>query len=141
MIDTSYSIYLLLIANAFLVAAGAIAVLRFQRMLRKSAAFWESPTGAAMRTETASQTDHGKLLVHEVAVLQKTVAKLCDRERAIAEAPIVNRLPIEHAVRMVKHGASIKDLTDSCGLNIGEAQLMRRLHGRRADSCTTSAAA
>lgn len=136
MIDTSFSIYLLLIANALLVAAAAVAILRFQRALRESADFWASPTGSAMRNETPSQIDHGKMLVHEVAVLQKTVAKLCNRERSIAESPVVNRLPIEHAVRMVKHGASIEDLTQSCGLSIGEAQLMRRLHGRRAESNT-----
>jgi len=41
-----------------------------------------------------------------------------------------SRLPIENAVRMAKHGASIEDLMRSCGLNIGEAQLMRKLHGQ-----------
>ena len=41
-----------------------------------------------------------------------------------------SRLPIENAVRMAKHGASIEELVRGCGLNIGEAQLMRKLHGQ-----------
>jgi hypothetical protein len=34
---------------------------------------------------------------------------------------------------MARHGASIDDLIRSCGLNIGEAQLMRKLHGKIRD--------
>jgi hypothetical protein len=33
-------------------------------------------------------------------------------------------------MRMAKLGASIDDLTRNCGLNIGEAQLMQKLHGK-----------
>lgn len=136
MVDTTYSLYALLFANAALVAAAALAILRFQRMLRESRAFWESPTGAALRTQNPVQIDHGKLLAHEIAVLQKTVAKLCHREQRQAEAP--PSLPLEHAVRMAKRGASVEDLTRSCGLNIGEARLMRKLHGQRPISIVSS---
>ena len=138
MIDTTNSLYALLIANAALVAAAALAVLRFQRMVRETRAFWKSPTGAAIHTENSPQIEQGKLLAHEIAVLQKTVAKLCQREKPRIEAP-PRQLPIEHAVRMARHGASVEDLTRSCGLNIGEARLMRKLHGRRPLSIAGSA--
>ena len=131
MIDTTYSLYALIIANASLVAAAALAVLRFQRVLRESAAFWESPTGAAIQTDTREQTDYGKLLLQEIAVLQKTVAKLRIRQQPRDE-PAPSHVPIEHALRMAKRGASIEDLRKSCGLNIGEAKLMHRLHGKQA---------
>jgi len=137
MIDTSYSLYALLFANAALLAAAALAVLRFQRMLRESRAFWESPTGAAIQTENPAQIDQGKLLAHEISVLQKTVAKLCQRQQARVDAP-AGQVPLEHAVRMARRGASVEDLTRSCGLNIGEARLMHTLHGRRKLSIAAS---
>jgi len=137
MIDTSYSLYALLFANSTLLAAAALAVLRFQRMSRESRAFWESPTGAAIQTENPPQTDQGKLLAHEIAVLQKTVAKLCQRQQPYVETP-PSQVPLEHAVRMARHGASVEDLTRSCGLNIGEARLMQTLHGRRRVSIAAS---
>jgi len=140
MIDTTYSLYALLIANACLVAAAALAVLRFQRMMRESRSFWESPTGAAMQTAAPAPIKQDRLLAHEIAMLQKTVASLCNKERPRQEVS-AERLPLEHAVRMARHGASIDDLTKKCGLNIGEARLMQRLHGRRADAATVAAVA
>jgi len=140
MIDSTFSLYALLIANACLVAAAALAILRFQRMMRKSRSFWESPTGAAMQRPVPVPGEQDRLLAHEIAVLQKTVASLCNKERPTQEVS-VERLPLEHAVRMARHGASVDDLTKKCGLNIGEARLMRRLHGRRADASTVAAVA
>lgn len=138
MIDTTYSLYALLIANACLVAAAALAVLRFQRMMRECKSFWESPTGAALQTAApapapARSATQDKMLAREIAVLQKTVASLCKQERSQLEST-PDKMPLEHAVRMAKHGASIDDLTKKCGLNIGEARLMHRLHGRHSIS-------
>lgn len=129
MIENSYSLYALLFANAALLAAAALAVLRFQRIVRESRTFWESPTGAAIQTEDPARVDQGKLLAHEISVLRKTVAKLCQRQQSIAAEP-PSQMPLEHAIRMARHGASVEDLTKSCGLNIGEARLMHALHGR-----------
>lgn len=42
--------------------------------------------------------------------------------------PLKNELPVEYAVRMARSGASVDDLVRGCGLNIGEAQLLLRLH-------------
>lgn len=128
MIDTNFPLYALLIANSMLLAAAVFAILRFQRLFRNSAQFWSSPNGAAIQMRCPSQQEQSKLVIHEIAVLQRTVAKLCERERPHVQ-PLPNKLPIRHAVRMAKHGASIEDLTKGCGLNAGEAQLMRKLHG------------
>jgi hypothetical protein len=45
-------------------------------------------------------------------------------------APVTKVVPLENALRMAKNGASIEDLTRNCGLNIGEARLMQKLHGK-----------
>lgn len=42
--------------------------------------------------------------------------------------PLKNELPVEYAVRMARSGAGVDDLVQGCGLNIGEAQLLLRLH-------------
>jgi hypothetical protein len=42
--------------------------------------------------------------------------------------PLKNELPVEYAVRMARSGAGVNDLVQGCGLNIGEAQLLLRLH-------------
>ena len=61
--------------------------------------------------------------------LQSVVRTLAKRKQPQAQ-PLDTNLPIENAVRMARHGASIDDLVRSCGLNIGEAQLMQKLHGK-----------
>jgi hypothetical protein len=118
---------LLLIANASLVAAGSIAIMRFCRQARRFEKFWESPTGLSLAD---TQT------VHSDPLLEKRVAELQSVVRTLAQKPKAGRdtfeasLPIENAVRMARSGASIDELIRSCGLNIGEAQLMRKLHGK-----------
>jgi hypothetical protein len=118
---------LLLIANASLVAAGSIAIMRFCRQARRFEKFWESPTGLSLAD---TQT------VHSDARLEKRVSELQSVVRTLAQKPKTGRdtfeasLPIENAVRMARSGASIDELIRSCGLNIGEAQLMRKLHGK-----------
>lgn len=130
MIDTTFSLYALLVANALMLAAAVLAILRFQRMFRDSADFWDSPTGAAVQMRCPGQQEHSNLVAHEIAVLQRSVAKLCERERPQVQS-LPNKLPLRHAVRMAKHGASVEDLTRGCGLNVGEARLMKKIHGGR----------
>ncbi|NOX67771.1 MAG: DUF2802 domain-containing protein [Gammaproteobacteria bacterium] len=137
MIETSYSLYGLLFANAALLAAAALAVLRFQRIVRESRTFWESPTGAAMKTEEPARIDQSKLLAHQISVLQETVSKLCQWQQSSAAVP-PSQMPLEHAARMARRGASVEDLTQNCGLNIGEARLMHTLHGQRPLSIAAS---
>ena len=128
-IANSTTLSLLLIANASLVAACSIALVRFCRQARRSEKFWDSPTGLAIAETQSMQATTDPRLEKRVGELQavvKTLAKKSQPGRDTFEAS----LPIENAVRMARSGASIDDLIRSCGLNIGEAQLMRKLHGR-----------
>lgn len=124
---------LLLIANAVLLAAATIAIVRFRHQAHRFERFWDSPTGVSMAdtqslsAAPAPATDPE--LEKRVAELQSVVKTLANKEQAIHEPADAN-VPIENAVRMAKHGASIDELIRGCGLNIGEAQLMRKLHGK-----------
>ena len=80
-------------------------------------------------------------LEQRVGELQRTV-KIMEMNRGEEPTPVsqpttVERsLPIENAQRMARMGASIEDLTRSCGLNIGEARLMKKLHGKASQAAT-----
>lgn len=74
-----------------------------------------------------------------LAVLKKLEQRFASVQQSVESASagaaaesrqVTPNLPIENAVRMAKQGASIDDLTRNCGLNIGEARLMQKLHGR-----------
>jgi hypothetical protein len=74
-----------------------------------------------------------------LAVLRKLEQRFASVQQSVESASagaaaesrqVTPNLPIENAVRMAKQGASIDDLTRNCGLNIGEARLMQKLHGR-----------
>lgn len=131
-ISETTTLYLLLLANAFLVGAASIAVLRFQRQCQRLERFWNSPTGAALAASKPAdeqpRPQANRHLERRVTELQSVVRTLAKRNQAHPE-PAESSLPIENAVRMARHGATIDDLVRSCGLNIGEAQLMKKLHG------------
>ena len=121
---------LLLLANAILLTVASIAVgrfcLRFERMTR----FWHSPTGAAI-ADKAAQHERQHILVNlrlenQLSGLQEKIDALADVKPGVNSAP--HQLPIDNAIRMAKNGASIEELTRTCGLNIGEARLMQKLH-------------
>ena len=125
------TLHLLIIANAALLAATGIAVVRFQNRFRRFEEFWNSPTGAALANSSPDDNQPRPAadprLERRVAKLQSVVTTLAKKERRVPAAVDCN-LPIENAVRMARHGASIDELVRSCGLNIGEAQLLRKLH-------------
>jgi hypothetical protein len=130
-------VYLLLLANLLLVCAVGLALVRFLRRCDELERFWESPTGMALTDdkEGDEQLRISQRLEQRVGELQRVVKILAVRDSEPAE-PFVKPsengrvLPIENALRMTRKGASIEDLTRSCGLNIGEAKLMRKLHGK-----------
>lgn len=132
-ISTELTTNLLLFANAALLAGAAIALVRFRKQARRFEMFWDSPTGVSLadtqsiNAQTAPAAN--PRLERRVTELQSVVRTLARKEQVDREVPETN-LPIENAVRMAKHGASIDDLIRTCGLNIGEAQLMRKLHGK-----------
>ena len=128
---------LLLLSNAALLAAAVIAIVRFRNQARRFERFWDSPTGVSIadtqslnaQTVSPATPARDEELERRVAELQSVVRTLATKEQVVHE-PVDKNLPIENAVRMARHGASIDELIRNCGLNIGEAQLMRKLHGR-----------
>lgn len=128
-----FFLYILLASNATLLAIAAVAVIRFERRWQRLESFWDSPTGSAL--DDASEDElHEQLMAttrleQRLGELQRTV-KLLDMKAPEERAPVERSMPIENAVRMARLGASVEDLTRNCGLNVGEAQLMKKLHGK-----------
>ena len=138
-ITASLGFYLLLVANAVLLAAACITITRFRSECQRLERFWNSPTGAAVADDGDTAKDEYKRqqvlvtmrLDKRLAELQEQINALASRPRSVpAPAPAEAPVPLENAVRMARHGASVDDLTRSCGLNIAEARLMQRLHGQ-----------
>ena len=139
MSDSYFFVYLMLACNVVLLAISAVAVIRFERRWQRLEGFWDSPTGAALNDagedDIRRQLQATRRLEQRLGELQRTVTRLDTKPPG--EPPTAGRLlPIENAVRMAKLGASEEDLTRNCGLNVGEARLMRRLHGRHAAAAT-----
>jgi len=124
---------LLLFANATMLAAATIAIVRFRQQARRFEKFWDSPTGVSIADTQSLQVQSAPAsnpkLEKRVAELQSVVRTLAKSAQSRGE-PDNNAMPIENAVRMARHGASIDELIRNCGLSIGEAQLMRKLHGK-----------
>lgn len=133
MMIESYFLVLLLIANALLLAVATVVLSRFDRRVKRIEEFWDSPTGAALADdsdeEVRAQMQATQRLERRVGELQRVV-KLMDIKAPAPQAPVEMNIPLENAVRMARHGASVEDLTRNCGLNIGEARLMQKLHGK-----------
>lgn len=131
------SFFLLVVSNALLLAAASLAVLRFEHMVRTSQQFWSSPTGSSLHEQQSateaspgqSNVEINRDLEQRVASLQLLVEQLAEKDR-VHRVPVTSNLPIENAARMARHGASVAEITKSCGLNIGEAQLMKKMHGQ-----------
>ena len=132
-ISATTALYLLLVANAILLTAAALTVMKMQRHMRRIERLWSNPTGTSIanRKPIAAQPrpQANRHLERRVAELQSVVRTLAKREQLPAQ-PLDTSLPIVNAVRMARHGASIDDLVRNCGLNIGEARLMQKLHGK-----------
>lgn len=130
-ISESHLLTLLLLANGLLLAIAAIAIARFCREFGRMRRFWSSPTGAAI-SDSAEQQERQQLLVN--LRLERRLNHMQQKIEALgtaapqASAESQRLLPIDNAIRMAKSGASVEDLTKSCGLNIGEATLMRTMH-------------
>jgi hypothetical protein len=132
MIET-YILYSVLAAIAVLLLFTCGALLRIEARCRRLEEFKLSVTEKPSKP-TAAAADTVQVMLY--AKLERSIARL---EQALESTstsapnehrPLSQSLPIENAVRMAKQGASIDELTRSCGLSIGEARLMQRLHGR-----------
>jgi hypothetical protein len=133
----THFLYLLLTSNAVLVAIACLALLRFERRWKRIEDFWDSPTGTGLvesgEADVREQVKATRKLEQRLGELQRTI-KVMDmkkpKERPGVERNLPIGLPIENAVRMARQGASVEELTRNCGLNIGEARLMQKLHGK-----------
>lgn len=136
-IDESITIYLLLISNAALLSAAAIAIVRFRKQCERLERFWNSPTGAAIADQPS---DLDRALALNTLRLERRLVQLQDKvdslaispEKSEPSPPQPHHLPIDNAIRMAKGGASVEDLSRTCGLNIGEARLLKTMHGAAA---------
>jgi len=128
----SFYLYLLLTANALLLSVATVVLFRFDQRCKRIEEFWDSPVGTALaddnEEEAREQTQATHRIEQRVGELQRVV-KLMEIKSPRQQPPVELNVPIENAVRMARLGASVEELTRNCGLNIGEARLMRKLHG------------
>ena len=124
--ETTFSLYLLLICNGAIAAAAAIAILRLQRMTDQHKSFWDSPNGSALNSQNG-QEELIRAIDQRFSVLLNGIDQLTRDDNVDTRA--TPALPLENAVRMAKHGATLGDLTRNCGLSKTEARLLIRVHG------------
>jgi hypothetical protein len=129
-ITDAFPVYPLLVSNALLLAAATLAILKFQRLLKSSSEFWDSPNGSTLQ----AQNDQGLInrqTDERLALLQDALDSIKRSEVKNLPAP-AEKLPFENAVRMAKAGASLDDLVRTCGLSKSEARLFMRIHAKSA---------
>ncbi|MGI9205876.1 MAG: DUF2802 domain-containing protein [Woeseiaceae bacterium] len=122
----SYSLYLLMICNGVLAGAAAVAILRFQNMLKNQKSFWSSPTGVAMSSQPEGD-EFLQAVEKRFTKFEEGLGNLSRDNKVKSASP--RSIPHENAVRMAKHGATVDDLTRTCGLSDIEARLVMRVHG------------
>lgn len=136
-IDTDLYIYVLLAANTLVLYGGLLTILRLRRLCRQQERMLECPPGIALTDVEEPSADDARKQTLNLLRIEKQLlslrSELAAHAAARSETQASERLlPLENAVRMARNGASVDDLTRSCGLNIGEAQLIRKMHGHAA---------
>jgi len=133
MINETYVLYSVLAANTLLLLIVCGSLLQINARCRRLEEFklsvLDKPEVAPAGVDSSAYIEVLKRLEQRFARVQQSVESAS--AGAVAESrPVTQSLPIENAVRMAKQGASIEELTRNCGLNIGEARLMQKMHGR-----------
>ena len=130
----AHYVYLLIISNAVMLALACLSFARFDRRCNQIEEFWASPNGSTLSDEDDAEKQRQlkmtQRLEKRVGELQRSVKVIELKKATPDERPVERNLPIENAVRMAKKGASVEDITRNCGLNIGEARLLQKLHGQ-----------
>jgi hypothetical protein len=121
------SLYLLPIANAVLLGASALVLVSIRSALRERAPSANLSSASILAAELPKLSRNSQLMALRLNDLQKKIEGLSNLERLLAE-PIARSLPMERATILARNGASEDELARTCGLSIGEARLMRRLH-------------
>jgi hypothetical protein len=121
------------VANVCLLAAATMAMVRIQRVLAGKAIYSKLAAGSAIEARIAEIDEHCRVVSERLGEIQDQIESFSQLERLLV-GPVSREFPMEHAARLAKGGASVDELTRNCGLNIGEARLVRRLHGQPAAS-------
>jgi hypothetical protein len=124
-IDDAYLTNALLVSTIALLAAATVAIMRFQRLLRQ----WESHVAGTSVTPPQPPADAAEPLADRIGALEKIAEALAQKEEILRQTR--REVPLEHAVRMAKSGAGVNELTRSCGIKRGEAELLLKLHANR----------
>lgn len=132
-IDDPTIYYAILAGKAFVLILGTIVLLGMWRQTRRVERYLSDLGNAPAPDE---QPDAAKRhlvaslrLDKRISELQQQIAALSAAEPKADAGPVSRPLPIENATRMARHGASVEELTRACGLNVGEAELLKKLHG------------
>ncbi len=125
--------YAILASKAFVLILGTIVLLGMWRQTRRAEQYLAEVRNAP---QTSEQPDSAKQqliaslrLDKRISELQEQIVALSATEQKSASETVSRPLPIENATRMARHGASVEELTRTCGLNVGEAELLKKLHG------------
>lgn len=132
MITDTFVLSILLAANLLLLLVAITALQRIDARCRRLEEF-KLHAASAVPVDTVAADDSGyasalEKLEKRLEIMQRSIMLVAVKTPE-KNLPEVRSLPIENAVRMAKEGATIDDLTRTCGLNIGEARLMKTLHG------------
>jgi hypothetical protein len=123
-LDDALVTNMLFMSTTLLLAAATVAILRFQRLAQRSAPPPEN-AGAVPRPAAAASES----IEQRVRALQEVAEELARKEELL-QCKERTTMPYENAVRMARCGAGVEELTRSCGLKKGEAELLVRLHSR-----------
>ena len=132
-IDDPTIYYAVLAGKAFVLLLGTIVLLSMWRQTRRVeqylAELRNAPAPEEQKTDASKQHLIASLrLDKRISELQQQIAALSVAEKKAEHGPASRPLPIENATRMARHGASVEELTRTCGLNVGEAELLKKLH-------------
>ncbi|MBT8085201.1 MAG: DUF2802 domain-containing protein [Woeseia sp.] len=124
--------YLLPLASVVLLIACLINSIRLRFELN---AYAENVLTLPAPVAAYDDTDLRRMVDRRMTMFEARLTKLVTEQQnalpLVAAAPVPplkNELPVEYAVRMARSGATVDDLVRGCGLNIGEAQLLLRMH-------------
>lgn len=133
MIDTGALLMLFVgLALGALVAALVALYLANRRVARQLQALEERHTQRLQQLKSEVKTfQQGSIRMGEdLVALRDQFKRLEDKQQRI-EQHDPQSLPYNQAARLVSLGASVEDLTQSCGLSKAEAELVSKLHAAR----------
>jgi hypothetical protein len=131
----NYAIYALVIVNTFLLFRATVMLRETQSLILQDKRK-ENPSpvkavvseGVSIRNQAKSYAAMSQLLDSRLNKMQLQIQEVLNKKTTTVATPRPAQMPIEHAMRLARHGASAADLSRTCGLNKEEAKLMHRLH-------------